>query len=455
MSSAESNRTLSLFRTLLSELSIPLSPPTLSSIPPLLILLVIERITSCKIPLPDSFSLVRPQSQSQSRSGFEFSNDDATSGVSRSSASTKIDDDLALIKILIGYLGDDLLGMDLSVVDPLKVVSGGEREMEVLVMALVVLAKRYGIVVDPSAASASASRTFASGFEGEEGKKNEGDEGGSYLNWSRDRGSMVPRRMGSLVPVDGDNKSWDPHDLTKAEAQTTAGSRLPSASRPAARRSWQDESLGDPKEHFEGDASGGAIFIQRGHGPGYQDKDEDEDEDEEQALVLPEPIKPDVTFSSPPLSCPTRLSRNTRPISSLSTSNQLLMDRFDMDMDIDMDVFTNTYTYGYDCTGERGQKGTAAPKGGREKTPEKSAGGIAFASAHQDFDTGTEYDRSMSSELGGAHSPIETTPHIPILTSSSSGSSSYFDDGHQSKTSAKTVLQCMLDEFGLDLQQTG
>lgn len=44
-------------------------------------------------------------------------------------------------------LADDILGMDLSVVDPMNVVRGGEHEMAVMIMALVVAARRRGIHV--------------------------------------------------------------------------------------------------------------------------------------------------------------------------------------------------------------------------------------------------------------------------------------------------------------------
>ena len=54
-----------------------------------------------------------------------------------------------MVKVILGVLGDDELGMDLSVVDPLKVVRGGQMEMGVVVMALCVCAKRRGLLVLP------------------------------------------------------------------------------------------------------------------------------------------------------------------------------------------------------------------------------------------------------------------------------------------------------------------
>jgi hypothetical protein len=53
------------------------------------------------------------------------------------------------MKCILGVLADDLLGMDLTLVNPRKVVEGKEREMEVVIMALVVVAKRKGIDVKP------------------------------------------------------------------------------------------------------------------------------------------------------------------------------------------------------------------------------------------------------------------------------------------------------------------
>ena len=53
------------------------------------------------------------------------------------------------MKCILGVLADDLLGMDLTLVNPRKVVEGKEREMEVVIMALIVVAKRKGIDVKP------------------------------------------------------------------------------------------------------------------------------------------------------------------------------------------------------------------------------------------------------------------------------------------------------------------
>lgn len=56
---------------------------------------------------------------------------------------------MAVTKCILGVLADDLLGMDLTLVDPRKVVKGEEREMEVVIMAFVVVAKRKGIILHP------------------------------------------------------------------------------------------------------------------------------------------------------------------------------------------------------------------------------------------------------------------------------------------------------------------
>lgn len=46
-------------------------------------------------------------------------------------------------------MADDELGMDLSAVDPVRVVMGTKEEMGVIIMGLAVIAKRHGIEVHP------------------------------------------------------------------------------------------------------------------------------------------------------------------------------------------------------------------------------------------------------------------------------------------------------------------
>lgn len=49
----------------------------------------------------------------------------------------------------MGVMGDDELGMDLTAVDPVRVVMGCKAELGVIIMGLVVIAKRRGISVHP------------------------------------------------------------------------------------------------------------------------------------------------------------------------------------------------------------------------------------------------------------------------------------------------------------------
>jgi hypothetical protein len=53
----------------------------------------------------------------------------------------------------MGVMGDDELGMDLTAVDPVRVVIGAKEEMGVMIMGLVVIAKRRGIRVYPESIS--------------------------------------------------------------------------------------------------------------------------------------------------------------------------------------------------------------------------------------------------------------------------------------------------------------
>lgn len=109
---------LPLFHQLLTALRIPITPPSLAAIPPSLLLLTLEIILNTRLSLPHSTRLCQTS-----------------------------DDELVVIKCVLGVLADDILGMDLSVVDPMNVVRGGEHEMAVMIMALVVAARRRGIHV--------------------------------------------------------------------------------------------------------------------------------------------------------------------------------------------------------------------------------------------------------------------------------------------------------------------
>ena len=111
--------TLPLLHSLLDTLSIPIHPPSLSSTTPSLLLLILETLLSSRLPLHSSI---------------------------RQCSSPN--DEIAVVKCLLGVLGDDELGMDLTVVDPLRVVYGYPDELGVVIMALVVIAKRRGVKVD-------------------------------------------------------------------------------------------------------------------------------------------------------------------------------------------------------------------------------------------------------------------------------------------------------------------
>jgi len=111
---------LPLLHQLLATLHIPIHPPTLSSISPSLLLLILESLLAYRLPLPKNI---------------------------RTCAT--VEDEVEVMKCILGVLADDLLGMDLTLVNPKKVVEGKEREMEVVIMALVVVAKRKGIDVRP------------------------------------------------------------------------------------------------------------------------------------------------------------------------------------------------------------------------------------------------------------------------------------------------------------------
>ncbi|WWC87056.1 uncharacterized protein L201_001941 [Kwoniella dendrophila CBS 6074] len=137
------SNTLQLFQQLLSVLKIPIKPPSLTSIPPSLLLLTLEIILGEKLNyIPIEFRSYKN----------EF-------------------DELNLVKCLLGIIGDDLLSIDLSLIDPLKLVKvnhcyltssssstttstsineDGTKEMEVVIMSLIVIAKKRGIKLDTS-----------------------------------------------------------------------------------------------------------------------------------------------------------------------------------------------------------------------------------------------------------------------------------------------------------------
>lgn len=113
---------LQLFRALLQTLAIPLTPPSIPSIPPSLLLLTLERILGERITLTPDIRSCRTRT-----------------------------DELALVKCLLGIMADDELGMDLTAVDPTRVVEGRSEEMGVIIMGMVVIAKRRGWEVRPGA----------------------------------------------------------------------------------------------------------------------------------------------------------------------------------------------------------------------------------------------------------------------------------------------------------------
>ncbi|ORY27785.1 hypothetical protein BCR39DRAFT_220216 [Naematelia encephala] len=106
---------LPLLHALLDALNIPVLPPTLSATSPSLLLLIFETLLEEHLPLSPKVRSCRT-----------------------------LADELSLLKCLLGVLGSDVLGMDLTLVDPSKVVDGCEEEMAVVVMALAVVAKRRG-----------------------------------------------------------------------------------------------------------------------------------------------------------------------------------------------------------------------------------------------------------------------------------------------------------------------
>lgn len=108
---------LPLLHQLLRVLHIPVFPPTLTSISPSLLLIILETLIGQPLPLSREMRL----------------------------CSTP-DAELSVIKCLLGVLADDLLGMEaLTLVDPRAVLEGRERELEVVIMAFAVVARRLGL----------------------------------------------------------------------------------------------------------------------------------------------------------------------------------------------------------------------------------------------------------------------------------------------------------------------
>ena len=145
---------LPLFQALLAALNIPLTPPSIPAIPPSLLLLTLERILGTRVPLPAHLRTCASQ-----------------------------EDELELVKCLMGVMADDELGMDLTAVDPARVVRGYTDEMCVMIMALVVIAKRRGVVVYRPADDGDAtfdSVRSGSGSEGSRTDRHEADRSRLY-----------------------------------------------------------------------------------------------------------------------------------------------------------------------------------------------------------------------------------------------------------------------------------
>lgn len=107
---------LPLLHQLLRLLHIPIFPLTLSSVSPSLLLILLESLLGHRLDLPSGLRTCETQ-----------------------------DAEVSVIKCILGVLADDLLAMDLTLVDPRRVVAGAERELEVIIMAYAVVAKRKGL----------------------------------------------------------------------------------------------------------------------------------------------------------------------------------------------------------------------------------------------------------------------------------------------------------------------
>jgi hypothetical protein len=105
---------LDTFQQILDDLSIPIRPRTLAHIPIPLLVLTCERILRQRID-PDP-------------------------------AGSSFGDEISVVKCLLGVLVHEL-SIDLSSVNPARVVEGREGEMGVIVMAVICLAKRRGMKV--------------------------------------------------------------------------------------------------------------------------------------------------------------------------------------------------------------------------------------------------------------------------------------------------------------------
>lgn len=122
---------LPLLHQLLHHLGIPVLPPSLSSTSPSLLLVILEALVDTKLPLPPSTRLSSTQ-----------------------------DDEVSVVKCILGVLAHDILAMDLTLVDPVRVVQGSDLEIAVLVMALAVLAKRQGIELSLPAPNPQLERSY-------------------------------------------------------------------------------------------------------------------------------------------------------------------------------------------------------------------------------------------------------------------------------------------------------
>ena len=215
---------LPLFRSLLETLKIPINPPTLSSIPPSLILLTLEKLTNVAIPLPKE--LKRPKTRQ---------------------------DELALIKVLLGVMGDDILHLDLSMIDPSKIVAGCQKEMEAIIMVLLVIAKRNHISINTS--TLSKQEPYGDLMD-------DGEYGG-----------------GSFEPIQPDvtpsfDNSISTHSLKSPDVFTSARSRLTGTGsfglfnqdqRVEKSSRWEGYEGGDGYLDNQGSASKGPTSSQRGY----------------------------------------------------------------------------------------------------------------------------------------------------------------------------------------------
>lgn len=111
---------LPVLHALLTALSLPptVHPSTLASVPPTLLLLVLELLLSHRLPLPSSLRSPRTRNA-----------------------------EIELTKIILGSLADDVLALDLTVVDPVRVIDGSEPDIAVVIMALAVAARRRGVAM--------------------------------------------------------------------------------------------------------------------------------------------------------------------------------------------------------------------------------------------------------------------------------------------------------------------